>query len=119
MINEYFSTQTITYSDGTILVRNIIGGPPKPPPGYEHERTAVRLPEPNPEMGTNALIVPAFTWVFGCSAVSSAMIAGYYDRNGLSNIYTGPTSGGVMPLVEDASWGPGRIAIRTPIPIIR
>ena len=56
-------------------------------------------------MGTNTLNVPAFRWVFGCSAVSGAMIAGYYDRSGYSNMYTGPTNGGVMPLIEDPSWG--------------
>jgi hypothetical protein len=32
------------------------------------------------------------------------MIAGYYDRNGFSNMYTGPTDGGVMPL-NNSSWG--------------
>ena len=102
-INEYFSTQSITYSDGTILERSIINGPPKPPPG--HLRSTVSLPEPIPEMGINTLIVPAFTWVFGCSAVSAAMIAGYYDLNGFPDIYTGPTNGGEIPLTEDPTWG--------------
>ena len=104
-LNKYFSTQTTTYSDGTILSRNIINGPPRPPQGYQLERAMVSLPEPNPAMGTNTLNVPAFRWVFGCSAVSGAMIAGYYDRSGYSNMYTGPTNGGVMPLIEDPSWG--------------
>ena len=104
-INEYFSTQTTTYSDGAMLDLNVISGPPVPPPGYELERTAVQLPEPYPEMGTSTLTVPAFKWVFGCSAVSASMIAGYYDRSGFPNMYTGPANGGLMPLVEDASWG--------------
>lgn len=102
-INEHFSTQSITYSDGTIIERSIIKGPPKPPPG--HLRPTVLIPEPMPEMGINTLAVPAFKWVFGCSAVSAAMIAGYYDRNAFPNIYTGPTDGGVIPLTEDSSWG--------------
>jgi len=102
-INKYFSTQTITYSDGTSLVKEIINGPPTPPPGYELERAAVELPEPNQAMATNTLTVPAFNWVFGCSSVSGAMIAGYYDRNGYPNMYTGPTGGGVMPL-NNSSW---------------
>lgn len=101
--NKYFSTQTSIYSDGTKLVKYIINGPPVPPPGYEPVRSAVALPQPNPEMGTNTLIVPAFNWVFGCSSVSGAMIAGYYDRNGFPNIYTGPSNGGVMPL-DNSSW---------------
>jgi hypothetical protein len=103
-INKYFSTQTITYSDGTSLGRNIINGPPKPPPGYELERTSVALPESDQEAGVKTLTVPAFNWVFGCSSVSGAMIAGYYDRNGYPNMYTGPTDGGVMPL-NNSSWG--------------
>lgn len=103
-INKYFSTQTITYDDGSVISRAVINGPPKPPVGYELERTAVALPEPNPEEGANTLTVPAYQWVFGCSAVSGSMIAGYYDRTGFPDIYTGPTGGGVMPLTEDASW---------------
>ena len=81
----------------------IINGPPKPPPGYELERAAVALPKPDQVMGTKTLTVPAFNWVFGCSSVSGAMIAGYYDRNGFPNMYTGPTNGGVMPL-DNSSW---------------
>ena len=102
-INEYFSTQTITYSDGTMLSRDMINGPPKPPPGYGPERAAVALPESDRTMAVRTMTVPAFNWVFGCSAVSGAMIAGYYDRNGFPNMYTGPTNGGVMPL-DNSSW---------------
>jgi len=104
-VNSYFSTQATTYSDGSVLERAIINGPPKPPPGFL-TRATVSLPAPTPEMGVNTLMdVPAFTWVFGCSAVSGSMIAGYYDLNGFPNIYTGGTDGGVIPLVEDSSWG--------------
>ena len=102
-INKYFSTQTIIYNDGTSVERNIINGPPTPPPGYELERTPVALPESDQEMGIKTLTVPAFNWVFGCSSVSGAMIAGYYDRNGFLNMYAGPTNGGVMPL-DNSSW---------------
>ena len=104
-VNKYFSTQKITFNDGTILERSIINGPPVPPPGCELERSMVALPEPNQVMGANRLTVPAFRWVFGCSAASAAMIAGYYDRSGFPNMYTGPANGGLMPLTEDASWG--------------
>ncbi|MRR17553.1 MAG: DUF11 domain-containing protein [Deltaproteobacteria bacterium] len=100
-ISPYFGTQTITYSDGTTISRNIISGPPKPPAGFEFERAAAP-PAPG-QAGAKTLIVPAYNWVFGCSAVSGAMIAGYYDRNGFSNMYTGPTNGGVMPL-DNSSW---------------
>ena len=104
-ISNYFSTQILTYSDGTSVSRDLINGPPKPPPGYELERAEVALPEPDPEAGTNTLTVPTYKWVFGCSAVSGSMIAAYYDRNGFPDMYTGPTGGGEMPLTEDASWG--------------
>lgn len=47
--------------------------------------------------------VPAFDWSYGCSATSAAIIAGYYDRNGYPNIYTGPTNGGIIPL-DNSIW---------------
>ena len=52
---------------------------------------------------------PSYKWVFGCSAVSGAMISAYYDRNGYANMYTGPTSGGLMPLTDTAwpTWSDG------------
>jgi hypothetical protein len=50
------------------------------------------------------LNVPAFTWAFGCSATSAAMIAGYYDNTGFPDMYTGPTNGGVMPM-DNSIWG--------------
>jgi len=99
----YYTVTTITLPDGTIIEEDNINGPPVPPPGFEVERQPVSLPEADSAAGINTLTVPAFNWVFGCSAVSGAMIAGYYDRSGWSNIYTGPTNGGVMPL-DNSSW---------------
>jgi hypothetical protein len=32
------------------------------------------------------------------------MIAGYYDRTGYADMYTGPTNGGVMPM-DNSAWG--------------
>jgi hypothetical protein len=102
--NDYFSTQTFTYSDGTSISRDVISGPPTPPPGYESERAEAQLPARGLRAATSTLTVPAYDWVFGCSAVSGSMIAAYYDRNGYSKIYTGPTGGGVMPL-DSSGWG--------------
>ena len=48
--------------------------------------------------------VPAFYWSYGCSATSAAMLFGYYDRIGYSNMYAGPTNGGVCPL-DNSVWG--------------
>lgn len=44
--------------------------------------------------------VPTSSWAYGCSATSAGMIFGYYDRLGYSNVYTGPTNGGVAPLTN-------------------
>ena len=105
-VNPYYSTQTVTYSDGTSLTGHIISGPPKPPAGFEAESQAVVLPDNEATVATALLTVPTYNWVFGCSAVSGAMIAGYYDRNGYPGMYTGPANGGVAPLDHPASyWG--------------
>jgi len=102
--SEYFTIITTTLDDGRSIDEYRINGPPTSPPGYEVERAEVAPPEPNPEGGVNILSdVPAFDWSFGCSATSGAMIAGYYDRTGFPNIYTGPTNSGVIPL-DSSSW---------------
>ncbi len=107
--SEYLSIHTITTNDGKSLEEMVISGPPNPPSGHELERVSTALPQPDQAMGINTLTVPAYNWVFGCSAVSGAMIAAYYDRNGFSNIYTGPTNGGIMPLDNSlwSSWTDG------------
>ncbi len=80
----------------------LIDGPPAPPPEYEAEIAASITPPTRTSRGMIANF-PSYSWVFGCSAVSGAMIAGYYDRNGFPDMYTGPTNSGVMPLT-DTSW---------------
>jgi hypothetical protein len=88
--------------DGRIVTRSIISGPPEPPPGYE--RPTAKLLAPHAAEGINILPdFPAFNWSFGCSATSAAMIAGYYDRTGYADMYTGLTNGGVMPL-DNSAW---------------
>ncbi|KAB1441377.1 hypothetical protein [Pseudodesulfovibrio senegalensis] len=101
--NAYFATQTTTASNGAIIEEAVINGPPTPPEGF------VRM-EANMAAATeNAAItvlneVPAFTWCFGCSATSAAMMAGHLDRTGYPNLYTGPTNNGVMVLNNDDHW---------------
>lgn len=101
VVNPYYSVEYFTLADGTPISKGIINAPPTPPEGYSADRllattspsrSAMLLPE-----------FPSYDWVFGCSAVSGAMIAGYYDRNGYSNMYAGLTNGGVMP-ISDTSW---------------
>jgi Calx-beta domain/Peptidase_C39 like family len=100
---KYFTVTTAKLFNGKVIKEEKISGPPTPPPGFEIERQAVSLPKPDSAAGVRTLTVPAFNWVFGCSSVSGAMIAAYYDRNGYPDMYTGPTGGGVMPL-DNSSW---------------
>lgn len=107
--NQYFTLNQVTLKNGQVLQESIIKGPPTPPVGYGFERQSTSLPSPYPMAGVNTLTVPGYDWVFGCSAVSGAMIAAYHDRNGYPNIYTGPTNGGVMPLNNSvwSTWSDG------------
>ena len=100
VINPYFSIEHRTMADGTDISGYIINGPPAPLPEYEAERAASMLPTAGAAILSD---FPSYNWVFGCSAVSGAMIAGYYDRGSYPNMYTGPTNGGVMP-ITDTSW---------------
>lgn len=100
VISPYYSIEHLTTPDGTQLSGSIITGPPHPLPEYEAERQA-SMTSIAPQ-GTLANF-PSYDWVFGCSAVSGAMIAAWYDRGSYPNLYTGPTNGGVMPLT-DTSW---------------
>lgn len=101
--NPYYIETSVTAADGTALDKATINGPSTPPPGYEVERAAVALPEPNQTLGVNILTVPGYEWVYGCAAVSAAMIAGYYDYHGFTNMYAGPTNAGVAPM-NSSSW---------------
>ena len=77
--------------------------PGKPP---KIKAKVVKVPEPNPAAGINVLInVPAFTWCYGCSATSAAMIMGHYDNNGYPDMYAGPTNGGLCPMNNEIYWG--------------
>jgi hypothetical protein len=103
-VSDYQSTRSLTLSNGDIVEQTIIHGPPKPPPGFivSQSTADVGLVDIAVQQAT-ALSVPAYTWVYGCSAVSGSMIAAYYDRNGYPGIYTGPANGGVMPM-NDNIW---------------
>jgi hypothetical protein len=99
-ISDYFSIQSVTLANGMTLIGGIINGPPTPPPGYDADRTPVEIFAQSERIVAD---IPAYSWVFGCSAVSASMIAGYYDRSGYPNMYRGPTDGGLAPLT-DSSW---------------
>lgn len=44
------------------------------------------------------LNVPDYAWYAGCFGTASGNLVGFWDRNGLPDMYTGPTGGGVAPL---------------------
>jgi hypothetical protein len=44
------------------------------------------------------LDVPDYEWHAGCFGTGTGNLAGYWDRHSMSNLYTGPTGGGLAPL---------------------
>jgi len=109
-LNQYGIRSTNPYVvdrfvlNGKTIDKIIVPGPPSPPPGFVRPSVA-NLPIPNPAAGINVLTnVPASTWAFGCSATSAAMMFGYYDNSGYTNMYAGPTNGGQYPMTN-AIWG--------------
>lgn len=42
--------------------------------------------------------VPDYGWYAGCFGTASGNLAGFWDRHGFTNFYSGPTGGGVAPL---------------------
>ncbi|MGZ8898609.1 MAG: hypothetical protein ACXW3Z_00810 [Limisphaerales bacterium] len=44
------------------------------------------------------LNAPDYAWYAGCFGTASGNLIGFWDRNGLPDMYTGPTGGGVAPL---------------------
>ncbi len=79
---------------------------PGRPPKY-FRMSAAAVPHNYATQGVVVLPnVPAFDWSYGCSATSAAMIMGYYDNMGYSNMYTGPANGGICPQ-NNSTWGNG------------
>jgi len=107
VVNPYFTRTKIETKDG-VIERGTISGPPKPLPEFEAERQASIQPLPSEGVIPG---FPSYSWVFGCSAVSGAMIAGYYDNNGYPDMYAGPTNGGVMPDTDTfwPTWSDGYV----------
>ncbi|MEN6302723.1 MAG: Ig-like domain-containing protein [Armatimonadia bacterium] len=88
---------TFVYN-GRLLARHIT--PVKPPP---YRMPAVTPPIVNKSRGVNILSnVPKLSWCFGCAPTAAAMLFGYYDNSGYSNMYAGPTNGGVFPQTNQA-----------------
>ena len=94
-VKNFFTGRYISPS-GRELVKIIVPG--KPPDNF-------RMVVAHATEGSVILAdVPGYDWSFGCSPTSASMMAGYYDRTGRPNIYTGPTNGGVAPM-DNSSWG--------------
>jgi parallel beta-helix repeat protein len=99
--NPYL-VRTFVDEQGRLIDEIIVPG--RPP---EIKAAVAVVPEPNPAMGINTLSnVPAFNWCYGCSATSAAMMFGCYDNHNYTNMYAGPTNGGVCPMTNSV-WGSG------------
>ena len=71
---------------------------PLAPP--EIKMAAAAVPDVHVAGDINSLTgVPAFDWSYGCSATSAAMLFGYYDRTGYSNMCIEATSN-ITPKLE-------------------
>jgi len=95
-IDPGYIVDHFTDSTGQEIIGIVVPG--KPPDDF-------RMPPAEPTESSFTLShVPGYDWSFGCSATSAAMMAGFYDRTGYTNMYSGPTNGGVAPL-DNSVWG--------------
>ncbi|HWQ63564.1 MAG TPA: PKD domain-containing protein [Methanospirillum sp.] len=111
-VNTTLSSGLLSASDTTLKSRQVINGslvderiigPGLPPDGWNGASSVVDKSDISVKtLPSNQ--VPALKWSYGCSATSATMLFGYYDRAGFSNMYTGPTNGGVFPLTNTV-WG--------------
>ncbi len=96
---SFISRQSI---DGKLVDERIIG-PGLPPTGWISSLNLASATNVSVQ-GLSSTDIPTMRWSYGCSATSATMLFGYYDRVGYSNMYTGPTNGGVFPLTNSV-WG--------------
>lgn len=75
----------------------LIDGPSEVPTELIPEWEASTLSTLDRTVTLVAIDFPSYSWVYGSSAVSAAMIAAHYDSNGFDNMYSGLTNGGIMP----------------------
>jgi PKD repeat protein len=91
---------TVSYQGRLVDIRSI--GPGLPPDQWIASSQATTIQPQG--AAANIIDVPTLNWSYGCSATSAAMLFGYWDRHGYSNMYTGPTNGGVFPSTNNP-WG--------------
>lgn len=49
------------------------------------------------------LDVPDYNWAYGCFGTACGNLIGFWDRNGLPDLYQGPVAGGVAPLTDSGT----------------
>jgi hypothetical protein len=98
--SPYYGEQTIHDEILGDITMTLVNGPSEAPGIIDYE-----IMESNQLDATIYMLedFPSYSWVYGCSAVSAAMIAAWQDRNGYENLYTGPSNNGVAP-VTDTGW---------------
>jgi len=91
-----YTIASLTFGDAgnySVGITNAIGGT------NSAVATLTVLPAPVVPDGDVFLTdVPDYNWYAGCYGTASGNLAGYWDRHGFADFYTGPTAGGVAPL---------------------
>ena len=120
------TVERVPFQDGRVIEEHSIIGLVEPPPGFEEERQPVILPKTG-DTTIESIGLPGSQWLFGCSAGAAQEVAAGYDQpapncpgglitandavstaglccqvTGLVNIYSGPTNGGIMPIIPPA-----------------
>jgi len=117
-LQKYYQVDAIKTQKGVLLDRILINGPQKAPlpvaKGFSMGQLQTSstsdsssddgsIEAASESASVTLLNAPGFSWSFGCSATTGAMIAGYYDRTGYPYVYAGPTNEGKMPM-DNSSW---------------
>ena len=113
--NASYKVEKSILKNGKGITKTIIIGSSKAPFGLNRPKVKISLHKQSANSGIDKNIqkatvtktlesVAVSSWAFGCTPTSGAMIAGYYDRHGFSNIYTGPANGGLMPENNEEFW---------------
>jgi hypothetical protein len=103
---RYYRVRTLALSNGALVTEHTINGPSAPPSGFDADRQAVELPEPN---GITVNAIPGIMahsidpdggplYSLGCSPTAANDILKTDERAEFSDLYPGD-----MP--PDGSWG--------------
>jgi hypothetical protein len=104
---ESETVDLVTNNQGKQLVRVRISGKPISNSVMSSASPSIGITPQSTSNANRLSEVPAFDWCYGSSPTAAAMLFGYYDRNGYSDMYTGPANKGICPLNNQSAWSPG------------